>query len=64
MRVISLRYRLVRPRDFDHVTTAVLTALGPTTFFKESPFFIIRELVLSGMSLEGAPGLPKLKCTT
>ena len=62
MGVTSLQYRLVRLRGFDHVMTTVLTALGPTTFFKESPFFNIRELVLSGMSLEGAPGLPKPKC--
>lgn len=31
--------------------------IGPTYFFKDSPFFEIRELVLSNISLEGLPAL-------
>ncbi|EUC29886.1 hypothetical protein COCCADRAFT_7986 [Bipolaris zeicola 26-R-13] len=32
-----------------------LPSLGPTYFFKDSPFFEIRELVLTNMSLEASP---------
>jgi E3 SUMO-protein ligase PIAS1 len=31
---------------------------GPTYFFKDSPFFEIRELVLSNMSLDGLSAAP------